>query len=112
MEANDLRDDGYLDEIDPTTSPLPRNPIGRRLKATQVKTEGAGFEPAEGFPSPVFKTAHFRCYDWVLGGSCLGFCHLDVELCRRSRPKSTCFGSPMFFGGPCSADVMSGRGAA
>ena len=54
--ASELRDDGYLDEIGPTPSPVPRKPVGRRLKDTQAKTEGAGFEPAEAFTSPVFKT--------------------------------------------------------
>jgi len=72
-----------------------------------ISTEGAGFEPAETFTSPVFKTEHIHCYDWVLGGLCLGFCLHNVELCRRSRPESTRFGSSASPWWPCSYGVTS-----
>ncbi len=31
-------------------------PLHAAALGIQIKAEGAGFEPAEGFPSPVFKT--------------------------------------------------------
>jgi len=42
-----------------------------------------------------------------LGGLCLGFCLHNVELCRRSRPESTRFGSSASPWWPCSYGVTS-----
>jgi len=60
--ASELRDDGYLDEIGPTPSPVPRKPVGRRLKDTQAKTEGASSSsrPRRTAPEQLFRLGRLR----------------------------------------------------